>query len=90
MFRLGEQRAVHVRVPARLEHQRRAQVIAVGSHPFSPLEHRLALDAREPVHDEAERFAGGVCVDGAEGVHDRVQGQGSGLGVRLRLRILIV
>ena len=71
MFRLREERAVHVRVPARLEHQCRAQVIAVGPHPFAPLEHRRALDARKAVHDESEWFAGGVCVDGAEGGHSR-------------------
>ena len=77
-FRLGQQRAVHVRVPARLEHQRRAQVVAVGPHPLAPLEHRRALDARKAVHDESERFAGGVCVDGAEGDH----GWGVGSGLR--------
>jgi hypothetical protein len=61
--RLREDGPVHVRVAARLEHQRAAQVIGVTPHPLAPVEHRLATWRRESVDDQAQRLTGGVRVD---------------------------
>ena len=66
--RLGEQRAVHVGVAARLEHQRAAQMIDVLLRPRPLVEHRRAFGARQPFDDETERLAGRVGVDGADSV----------------------
>ena len=82
MFRLGQQRAVHVRVAAGLQHQRGSQVVAVGPHPLTPLEHRPALHARKAVHDEPERLASGVRVDGADLMVHWFRVQGSGFRVQ--------
>ena len=98
-FRRGEQRAVHVGVAARLEHQRGAQMIAVLLDPGPLLEHGLPLDGGKAVDDEPQRLAGGVGVEGADdhgGDHTktrfRVQGSrfrgrfsGSGFGSRFRV-----
>jgi hypothetical protein len=37
-------------------------------HPLALVEHGGAIDGRKPFHDEPQRFAGGVGVDGAETV----------------------
>ena len=61
--RLGQDRAVHVRVPARLQHQRAPQVIRVTPHPLTLLEHRLAARRREAVDDQAQGLAGCMRVN---------------------------
>ena len=66
---LGEDRAVHVGVPARLEHQRPAQMIGVPLQPLALVEHRLAARRREPLDDEPQRLAGRVGVDGFQTNH---------------------
>jgi hypothetical protein len=63
---LGQQRAVHVGVPARLQQQRAAQRVGVLLQPGALLPHRLAGRGREAVDDEAQRFTGGVGVDRAD------------------------
>ena len=66
-LRLGQERAVHVGVAARLEHQRRPQMVVVLLHPRTLLENRASLDGGKALDDEPERLAGGVRVDGANG-----------------------
>jgi hypothetical protein len=46
--RLGEDRAVHVGMTARLQHQRPPQMVRVAAHPRALLEHRLAARRRKP------------------------------------------
>ena len=67
--RLGEKRAVHVGVPARLEHERAPQMIDVLLRPRALVEHRVAFRAGQPFDDEPERLAGGVRVDGADAMN---------------------
>ena len=62
-YRLGEERAVHIRVPARLEHQRTPQVIDVPPHPLAFFEHRLSAGSRQPVDNKAQRLASSMGVD---------------------------
>ena len=69
--RLGEHRAAHVGVAARLEHQRAAEVIGVPRHPVALLEHRPAARRRKAVDDEAQRLARRVRVDGADRSRER-------------------
>jgi ornithine cyclodeaminase/alanine dehydrogenase-like protein (mu-crystallin family) len=69
VLRLGQQRAVHVRVSARLEHQRPPQMIVVLLHPLTLLQQRPALDAREAVDDEPQGFTGSVGVNRLDGTH---------------------
>jgi len=63
--RLGQDRAVHVGVPARFEHQRPPDVVGVFLHPRPLLEHGAALRGRIPFQDEPEGFAGGMGVERA-------------------------
>ena len=62
--RLGQQRAVHVGVAARLEDQCLAQVIEALHGPGALLEHGAAFRARQAVDDQPQRLAGRVRVDG--------------------------
>ena len=50
---LGQQRAVHVGVAARLEHQRRSQVVVVLAQPLALLEHRRSLNGGKSVRRSA-------------------------------------
>jgi hypothetical protein len=50
-------------VPARLEHQRAAQVIGVRAHPLALVEHRRAARRGKAVDDQSQRLAGCVRVD---------------------------
>ena len=67
--RLGEQRAVHVRVAARLQHQRAPEVIEPLHRPRTLVEHRRAFGRWDAVDDQPQRLAGRVRVDGADGVN---------------------
>ena len=60
---LGQQRAVHVEVPARLEHQRAAQVVLVLPRPGAPLEHGGAPRSGPALGDQAERLPRRVGVN---------------------------
>ena len=51
-----QQRAIHVGVTARLEHDRRAEIVVVLAQPLAPLEHRVALRLGKPVDNESQRF----------------------------------
>ena len=64
-----QQRAVHVGVAARLEHDRRAQMVVVFAQPFTTLEHRLALRLGKAVDNEPQRFPCGVRVQRSDCHH---------------------
>ena len=66
--RLGQQRAIHVRVAARLEHDRPAEMVEMPLRPCPLVEHGLAFRARQPFDDEAQRLTGGMGVDGPDTV----------------------
>src|SRR4051794_12780974 len=67
--RLGENRAVHVGMPARFEHQRAAEMIRMPAHPLALLEHRRTARRRKALDDEPQRFAGGVRIDRFHAYH---------------------
>ena len=61
--RLGQQRAVHVGVSARLEDQRLAQVIEPFHGPGALFEHGPAFRRRHALNDEPKRLAGRMGID---------------------------
>ncbi len=63
--RLGQQRAVHVDVAARLKDQRLAEVIEPLLRPGALFQHGAAIRRGQPVNDQAQRLSGRVRVDGA-------------------------
>jgi hypothetical protein len=67
--RLGEDRAVHVGMPARLQHQRPPQMVHVAAHPRALFQHRLAARRRKAIDDQPQRLAGRVRVDCLERQH---------------------
>ena len=71
--RLGQQRAIHVGVAARLEHQRAAEMVEMLLRPGALVEHRLAFRAGQAFDDEAQRLAGGMRVDGPDAVNHDVR-----------------
>src|SRR5688500_2771662 len=64
---LGEERAVHVEMPAGLEHEQAAQMILMLTRPGAPLQHRPARRGGPAGGDQTERFPAGVGVDGGHG-----------------------
>jgi hypothetical protein len=66
---LGQQRAIHVGMAARLEHQRPSQMIDVALGPGALVEHRLAFGTRKAVHNQAQRLTGRMRVDSPDAVH---------------------
>jgi hypothetical protein len=62
-FRRRDHRAIHVGVAARLEHQRRAQVIAIRAEPAAFFQHIAVGHTRYVGDDDAQRLAAGVHVD---------------------------
>ena len=64
-LRFRQQRAVHVCMATRFEHEGTAEVVLMLAGPGAALEHRAALRGRPAGRDEPERFAGRVGVDRA-------------------------
>ncbi len=60
--RRQEDRAVHVLVPARLEHQRAADLVRVVLDPLAALENGQHGHIGEPTANQTQRLAGGVHV----------------------------
>ena len=75
MLGFGQQRTIHVEVPAGLEHQRPPQVIVVLADELPLLENRPAFDGRKSLDDEPQRLTGSMRIDAA----NRGGAQGSGL-----------
>ena len=61
--RLGQKRAVHVGVPARLEHQRAAQMIELLHAPRRASRAWWRPPGRQALDDEPQRLAGRVGID---------------------------
>src|SRR6185503_14410986 len=61
-----DESAIHIRMAARFEAQQLAQLVHVGviDGEYPALGNCVALDIDRGVRDDAERFAGGVVVDG--------------------------
>jgi hypothetical protein len=56
--------AVHVGVPARLEHEEAADVVEPAGRVATALEDRAALRYGRPAGDDPKRLTAGVVVDG--------------------------
>ena len=71
--RLGQQRAVHVGVPARLEHQRLAQVIEPLHGPGALFEHGPAFGRRHALNDKPQRLACRMGIDRPDAMNHDAQ-----------------
>ena len=71
--RLSQQRAIHIRVSARLQHERAPQMVDVLHRPRALGEHGVALGSRQSFDDEPQWLSSCVRVDGSDAVdHDVV------------------
>jgi hypothetical protein len=61
--RFCQQRAVHIRMAAWLEHDRAAKMIDVLLRPRALGEHRRAFRTRQPFDDQTKRLTGRMGVD---------------------------
>src|SRR5581483_2110878 len=63
---IGDDRAVHVGMPARLEHEPAAEPVEVLAGPFPFRDDRVARDRIDPLEYDPQRLTGGVRVDHAD------------------------
>ena len=72
VLRLGDEAAVHVRVPARLVDEQPPHAVEPLGRQAALLEDRPALELRHAARDDPERLAGRVVVDRRE-LRERAQ-----------------
>jgi hypothetical protein len=65
-FRVGQERAVHVGVAARLEHQHASQVVMLAQHLRAAFQDRGAAQGRDAGRHDAQRLTAGVRVDSGQ------------------------
>ena len=75
-----ENRPVHIRMAARLEHGCSPDVICVLENPAAALEHGQVRHFREAGSDHAQRFAGAMKVEHLDGQPGGAAGQGRAIG----------
>jgi len=63
---IGQEAAVHVRVPAWLADEQTANVVKVFERITALFQHCVAGDGPDAAVDDPERLAGGVVVDGGD------------------------
>jgi hypothetical protein len=74
VLRIGDESAIHVGVPARLEDQQLTNVVEVFEGVTTLLHNGGAAQRGHATADDAKRFAGGVVIDGAD--HQLTAGRG--------------